>query len=228
MNPFYDEEDLRQDAALLALEYDSRWASRKLKVLVRRRRQEAFAQYRLRSFDTPIRDGGRPLSDTLLPTVLPPRIRTGRIGRPRTRQLKHAHCTVCGCLFYYRCSPGRTKQRVACSPACARCLAQRARQILPTDGSVERRYVLRHWSTPKLAKYYGVADPKVVRDHLVKRGVKLRRHTVPVKCVLNYCHEPAFKIRHAGNGCRYGRLCRQHWKKHRAWLSRVYKRKVRG
>ena len=166
---------MRQDAALLALEYDSRWASRKLKVLVRRRRQEAFAQYRLRSFDTPIRDGGRPLSDTLLPTVLPPRIRTGRIGRPRTRQLKHAHCTVCGCLFYYRCSPGRTKQRVACSPACARCLAQRARQILPTDGSVERRYVLRHWSTPKLAKYYGVADPKVVRDHLVKRGVKLRR-----------------------------------------------------
>lgn len=214
--PIYDDEDFAQDVAVIRLEHPRRnWATRKIKQLKRRRAHERL-KWTTISLDVPRREGLRPLGETLIRPVLPGKTRHP-IGRPRTLVLRVFRCHVCNDAIW-----DRYDIRRACSPSCARILAHRARQILPTNGEVERLYS-ENWSTVQLARRYGVSDPNVVRKHLFKHGVVLRKRTRQLHCLVVGCPAPLFKIRHAINGAWYGRRCLRHWRKHRAHLTSSYR-----
>jgi hypothetical protein len=123
----------------------------------------------------------------------------------------------------------RSRKRTGrfCSRTCITAYFRNKRKKLPERSVLIDLYVNKKFSTCKIQKMYGVADPAVVRQALVKYGVLLRtiRESKTDSCKVPGCGKPAFKILHRGNGTLYGTLCRRHRVLHRAKLNRDYRRK---
>jgi hypothetical protein len=143
-----------------------------------------------------------------------------RIGRSPSRPFRIGRCLPCQ-RYFITLKRGRSFCSRACMGKSGRCGRPRK---LPSGPILLQLYVAEQWSTPEIARCYGVTDPHTVRTALLRFGVTLRRRTNARRCSVRQCHAPVFKIRHAKNGSWYGRRCEQHWRVHRTMLSRLYRR----
>lgn len=219
------DEDVAQELALLELEGRLPKTATGKAALIRRIKREQGPNWRDRSIDAQIgKDGSAfTLHDVITgPGLLPKRRK--RIGRPRTRSRCSARCAHCGETFYYR--KDRWRLGRFCSRDCALAWCRNARRKLPVASEVIRLYVECQWSTPRIARHFGVSDPHTVRAVLVKLGVPRRRHTTASVCREQGCGKPILRIRHAGNGSVYGTRCRHHRGLHYAMLNRERNRRI--
>lgn len=97
--------------------------------------------------------------------------------------------------------------------------------IIPRDKELLRSlYWDQQHSLPVLGRLFGVTHKSVERVFRELGIPRRKRHTKGQsrfrKCIK--CGEPVHKIKHAGNGSKYGRLCREHWLEHRANLQKEY------
>lgn len=100
-------------------------------------------------------------------------------------------------------------------------------QIVPQNRELlHSMYWDQGMSSIEMAAHFSV-EHKSVLNIMRKLGVPRRRlgPRNSGKCLK--CGEPVHKIKHAGNGASYGKLCRKHWNEHRAKLAREYGRKER-
>jgi len=171
-----------------------------------------------------------------------------RLGRPRTRQWVISVCEWCGEKFRFlsrvhrpgdvpigRPRAGKEREpihpelsRRFCSGRCHLESQRDKRRKLPINPLIVIRLYRSGLSTTELSQQFGVA-PRDISKYLKKHGEPRRKkgRQGATTCKIADCGKPPHKIRHAGNGSRYGTLCRWHWRLHRASLSRVYGRKIR-
>lgn len=152
---------------------------------------------------------------------------SGFYPRARPAVLTEVVCPRCQKTYWMRVAQGYTRK--FCSRACASQFHQETRHALPgTDVEIEDllwRLYWKEWkTTPEIAALYdtdhGVIKAWMRRLGIPRRPVGAVRH---LTCTRDGCREPIHRIHHAGNGARYGRLCKAHWNEHRRSLAKHYK-----
>lgn len=99
-------------------------------------------------------------------------------------------------------------------------------QIIPRDAELLRRlYWVQNHSLPEIGKMFGVTHKSVLRV-FVELGVPTRPRG-RTRTALCKCGQPSLKVKHAGNGSRYGTKCLKCRRAHYAKLAREYGRKPR-
>lgn len=135
-------------------------------------------------------------------------------------------CARCGAGFKFRLSLYR-KERQFCSRACANAVFRGKNRKIPDATVLAHLYVVKNMSLTQIGAVYKVSH-KQVSAALERLGIKRRKHTVAVQCIVSGCTASAVKILNKTNGSRYGTRCHWHLKLHRAKLSREYRRRVKG
>lgn len=97
--------------------------------------------------------------------------------------------------------------------------------IIPRDKELLRSlYWDEQKSLPDIGRIFGVTHKSIERVFRELGIRRRRRHTKGQsrfrKCVK--CGDPVHKIKHRGNGSKYGKLCKKHFNEHRAHLAREY------
>lgn len=101
-------------------------------------------------------------------------------------------------------------------------------RIIPRDRDLlHRLYWVEQHSLPSLGRMFGVghkAMENVFRElDIPRRKRRTKGQSRWMRCAL--CDRPVHKIKHAGNGSSYGKLCKRHWDEHRATLARQEREK---
>lgn len=154
------------------------------------------------------------------------RLKTSRIGRPRTRRTFARICAFCGKAFK-RLARDEDSVGSFCSSICGLNFTRERRRKLPSGEELRKLYLKENMSTVEIARMFDT-EPKSVNSALKKAGVKMRRRTRTLQCQEPGCHSRVKKIRHPTNGALYGTLCAVHRAQHRRELGREYTRRIRS
>jgi hypothetical protein len=150
-----------------------------------------------------------------------------RVGKRKNQPERYDEdrkCRQCSKVFRFTelksnyCAKG-----VFCSKECRnediRLNGKRKNRLLPERSEIVRLYRLGYSSTD-LAKKFGLKQHKSVLTQLYLAGEPTRkRSSGAVKCCVEGCLKRPMKVRHAGNGSMYGRMCADHRQEHRKSLS---------
>jgi len=139
------------------------------------------------------------------------------------------NCEECDMSFTRKHREGYPPQRF-CGMHCAAIYRARimVRARFGDDAQIESTLWQLYWkerkSTVQVGLLFGVPWG-TVRGWLKRFGIPVRRkgNTILLTCRKDGCREPIHRLTHAGNRASYGRLCKRHFRQHRAALKRFYK-----